>query len=210
VRTALVALVFLLACQRDRTGHERGDCRPGHTCDPGLVCQSDLCVRPPAADCDAVAELLATGELGNYAEVDQRAPVIAKQRAACEAEHVSKDEAACLEKAADKWAQAACVPRMFPAAQGATAECTAIVLKVRALIAPQVAQVGSDAARMIDKMMPVMQRSCEHDGWPADVKQCILATAPGDLTAMQLCATLMPKSLQDRLRQQMTAAGQPK
>jgi hypothetical protein len=197
----------LISCQRDRTGHERADCRPDHTCDPGLVCQSDLCVRPLPADCAPVAEILASSELGNYAEPEQRAPVIAKQRAACEAAHVTKDEGACLEKARDRWSQAACVPRLFPDVQrGTSGECTAIMLKVRALIAPQIAQVGSDAERMIDKMMPVFQRSCEQDGWPDGVKHCILDTPSGDLAAMQRCSTMMPKSLQDRLQQQMAAA----
>src|SRR5258706_3622174 len=110
MRTALAAAMFvvacLISCQRDRSGHERADCRHDYSCDPGLVCQSDLGVRPPAADCAEVAEALTTGELGNYAEPEDRAPVVAKKRAECEAAHVTKDEAACLDKAKDKWEQA--------------------------------------------------------------------------------------------------------
>jgi hypothetical protein len=210
VRWALV-LLGLLACERHRNvGHEREDCRPDHSCEPGLLCLSDLCVRPPAADCKGVAESLASAELGNYAPVEERAPLVANKRAACEAAHVSKDEAACLDKAHDKWSQAACVPRMFPEVErGSSGECTAIALKVRVLIAPQIAQAGSDAQRMIEKMLPVLQHSCEHDGWPADIKQCILGTTAGDLAGMQRCANLMPKSLQDRLQQQMTEAARP-
>ena len=30
-------------------GQERGDCRPDRSCDPGLTCLSNLCVRPPTA-----------------------------------------------------------------------------------------------------------------------------------------------------------------
>src|SRR4051794_10101972 len=67
-----------------RAGAERADCRPDRSCNPGLLCLSDLCVRPPAADCTAVAESLASLELGNYAPREQRATVVAAKRAACE------------------------------------------------------------------------------------------------------------------------------
>lgn len=66
------------------------------------------------ANCDAVAEQLASYELGNYAEPEDRAPVVDKDRAACRRESVSQDEAACLDKARSKLAAARCVPRLFP------------------------------------------------------------------------------------------------
>jgi hypothetical protein len=203
---ALLALSLTsAACQRDRkVGHEREACRPDHTCEPGLLCLSDLCVRPPPGDCGAVAEALASLELGNYAPVEQRASVVATKRAACDKAQVSKDEAACIDKARDRWSVAQCVPRMFPElAPTGGGDCAAIIRKVRALIEPTVAQVGSDARTMIDKMMPAMQQSCEQDGWPAALKQCILAATPGDLQAMKACEATMPKGLQDKLQQRM-------
>ena len=207
-RVAAALVIGLFACQRHRhAGDERQDCRPDHGCEPGLVCLSNLCVRPPAADCAHVAEALASGELGNYAPPQARAPLVAAKRAACEAAQVSKDEAACLDKAHDAWSQRQCVPRMFPETAATPGECAAIAMKVRALIAPNVAQVGSDAAHMVDKMMPILESSCEHDGWPPEIKRCILATGPGDLAAMNRCSALMPKALQDHLQEQMTAAG---
>jgi len=66
------------------------------------------------ANCDDVAEQLASYELGNYAEPEDRAPVVAKHRAICKREGVSRDERACLEKTKSKLAAAHCVPRLFP------------------------------------------------------------------------------------------------
>jgi len=48
-----MAAVLLAACSGDDStssqaaGTERGACRSGRTCDPGLVCLSDVCVRMP-------------------------------------------------------------------------------------------------------------------------------------------------------------------
>src|SRR5437660_1521683 len=81
-----------------------------------------------------VADGLASLELGNYAEPEERAPVVAQKRAACEAAHVTKDEATCLDAARDTYSAARCVPRMFPAlATGGGGDCGAITAKVRAL-----------------------------------------------------------------------------
>ncbi len=66
------------------------------------------------ANCDEVAEQLASYELGNYAEPEDRAPVVDKHRAICKREAVRHDEAACLDKARSKLAAARCVPRLFP------------------------------------------------------------------------------------------------
>jgi len=116
---ALLLVVLTPGCQRDHTpsapspGHERGDCRADKTCEPGLLCLSSLCVRPPPGDCQAVAEQLASIDLGNYAEPETRAPVVARYTAACEAALVSRDEARCVDQARDKVEADHCVPRMF-------------------------------------------------------------------------------------------------
>jgi hypothetical protein len=117
VGTWMLYLV-VAGCQRDHTadrlivGVERSSCRPDRTCDPGLVCLSDLCVRPPPADCDAVAEQLASIDLGNYAEPEDRAPVVARYAAACAAALITRREAHCIDLARDRSSAALCVPRM--------------------------------------------------------------------------------------------------
>src|SRR4051812_45288828 len=100
MKLALVVAVGLFGCQHnrdvgdDRTqvalGKERADCRADKTCDPGLLCLSNLCVRPPPADCQVVADQLASLDLGNYAEPEERAPVVAKYKGQCETLYVSK------------------------------------------------------------------------------------------------------------------------
>ena len=85
-------------------------------------------------------------------------------------------------------------------------DCAAIVTKVRSLVASNTGQIGSDAGRVIEKMLPALADSCEHDGWPADVKQCILQAPPGNESAMDRCSKLMPKALQDSLQRRMMDA----
>ncbi len=47
-RTAFALLVVTAACRTSvPDGAERGPCYGNHTCDPGLACLSDLCVRAP-------------------------------------------------------------------------------------------------------------------------------------------------------------------
>ncbi|MCX5748478.1 MAG: hypothetical protein NT062_39005, partial [Proteobacteria bacterium] len=153
MRIALCAVGLLVGCQRSKEevvaggepskpatalGVERADCRPDHTCDTGLLCLSNLCVRPPAADCALLGETLASLELGNYAPREQRNALVADKRTRCEREHVTKDEQKCVDDAhADKWAIAKCVPRLFPEMQpgkGAAGDCELVVAKIKQMM----------------------------------------------------------------------------
>ncbi len=186
-----------------RAGSERADCRADKTCDPGLLCLSNLCVRPPAADCGAVAETLASQELGNYAPRDKRAALVATRRAACEAAMVSKDEGKCLDGAHDRFAAAACVPRMFPdlavgsGSAGSSAPCDEIATRMRAMIAKK----DPSQDKMIEAATGVVRASCVEDGWPEALKQCFLTLAAGD--SMRACDSLMPPGLQQRMQDRM-------
>ena len=213
----LVALccLGLWGCQHDGTarggtvGHERDDCRPDKTCEPGLVCLSNLCVRPPPADCQAVADQLASIDLGNYAEPETRAPVISRYKAACETALVSKEEGQCLDKARDKWSASQCVPRMFPElASSSTGDCAALVEKTKAMIAKQAAYTSDPKMKTwFDRTMAVMQEACEQDHWPDQLKKCMLAS-DGTTALQQNCAQAMPPALQEKLQARMTRAMQ--
>ena len=212
---SLVLCVILLGCQRvpsvsgGTAGHERGDCRPDKSCEPGLICLSNLCVRPPPADCQAVADQLASIDLGNYAEPEDRAPVVAKYKAACDAALVSKEEAQCLDKARDKWSAGRCVPRMFPElASTSTGDCAAVVAKTKAVMAKQAAYLNDPKMKAwFDRTMAVMQESCEQDQWPDLLKQCMLASDSTTATA-QNCNQQMPPALQEKMQARMTKAMQ--
>jgi hypothetical protein len=120
MRAALVlALLLVAACKNQDAGAsappsgapagtERGACYGNNTCNDGLVCLSDLCVRPPGADCAQVAEKLSYLMLGNYADRDARTAFLASTRDDCEAAHLTKDEGACLMSAPHRNALSQC------------------------------------------------------------------------------------------------------
>lgn len=219
----VAGVIALAGCQRaaeDRpergsaaeigsAGQERAACRPDRTCDPGLLCLSDLCVRPPAADCARVADQLASLELGNYAPREQRATVVAAKRAACETAKVSQDEAKCIAGARDRAGVARCVPRMFPeitGVRGGSADdaCDRIASTMRRLLtASMPTTADAKTVQRIDAAMSVVRTSCGTDGWPDVFKACLLAaTAAADLDA---CKAQMPAGLEATLEARMRA-----
>ncbi len=193
-------------------GHERGDCRPDKTCEPNLLCLSNLCVRPPPADCAPIAEQLASFELGNYAEPEARAPVVAKYKTQCETSMVSKEEGTCMAQAHDKWAAAQCVPRMFPdlASTSDTGQCDAISQKISAALDKQTNYGNNPQMKgWLDTTIRVVKESCLQDHWPDALKHCVLATnMPQNPMAFQGCEKDMPPELTQKVQQRMTEAMQ--
>jgi hypothetical protein len=106
MRAALLSIILcLVACKKHEAagagpggeaGTERGACYGNGTCNAGLTCLSDLCVRPPGADCAKVAEKLSYLLLGNYAPQEDRTTFLATTRSDCEALHLTKEEGDCL------------------------------------------------------------------------------------------------------------------
>jgi hypothetical protein len=99
----VTATLALAACAKSASGpaagKERGPCYGNGTCDTGLVCLSELCVAPPAADCAKVAEHLSYLLLGNYAPREERAAFLANIQQECVAMKLSKEDGACLLRA---------------------------------------------------------------------------------------------------------------
>ena len=213
-RFLLVAMV-LVGCakssgSRGVVGAERGDCRAAEPkCESGLLCLSNVCVRPPPADCTNVAETFASFDLGNYAEPEERAPVVAKYKAACEKVYVSKEEGECIDKARDKWTAEQCAPKMFPPS-GNKGDCKQVVARISNALQGQLQNANDPSMKQwFDTTLSVMQQSCEQDGWPEPLKKCILSTQ--DVTgvdAMQTCNGQMPPALQAKLQQRMQTAMQ--
>jgi hypothetical protein len=212
---AIVAVLGVAAgCRRDRAavvepGHERGDCRPDRTCDVGLLCLSNLCVRPPPADCQDVGEQLASTDLGNHAEPEDRAPVVARYKAACEAAMLSREEQQCLDRTRDRWSASRCAPRMFPdLAASSTGDCGAIIARVRAAMQKQASYLGDPRMKTwFDRTMAVMQTSCEQDHWPDGLKKCLLA-GDGLAALNQACRQQTPPELERRLQERLNEAMQ--
>jgi hypothetical protein len=228
-----VVAVFAVGCSkadsgtssgpsRPANGKERGDCvapttAPGQpddfavgTCDPGLLCLSNLCVRPPPADCQVIADQLTSFDLGNYAEPEERAPLVDTYKRACHKAMVSKEQGECMEKATDKAAASLCAPLMFPevntpkkAATGNGGDCDQIMTITRQAMTKSVgSSQDPQMAKMLDAALGAMRESCEQDGWPVAFKQCIL-TSGTDTDAMNQCNAQMPPDLQKKLTERM-------
>ena len=85
----------------------------------------------------------------------------------------------------------------------AAPDCALVVTRIREAVQSQIDAVGSDAKVLIAQMLPAMEVACTEDHWPASLVQCITATKPGDLKALEQCNALMPKDLQDKLQKRM-------
>ena len=117
----------------------------------GLLMLARLVGKIPA-DCDDVAEHLASYELGNYAELEERAPVVDKFRAICERAGVNRDEGACLDKAKSKLAAARCVPRLFPEIEVPDCEGSACIVLGLKRFAEQMCACGPRNKACADKV----------------------------------------------------------
>jgi hypothetical protein len=190
-------------------GRERSACKPDHTCDPALVCLSEVCVVPPQANCQAVGERVASYELGNYAPPETRAPVIAKHVAACQALHVTQEQAACLAEATDRWSSATCVPALFPGVTSTPGDCEPVIAKFRlALTQDQLMTADPTARAIMDRMFTQLDLSCRDDHWPDELKACIRAAAPTS-QGLDTCRSVTDPELTRRISERLATAMQP-
>lgn len=205
---------------RPAPGTERGDCIAATgvehdetavgTCAPGLWCLSNLCVRPPPADCQALADQLTSFDLGNYAEPEERAPVVATYKKACVKAMVSKEQGECVAKATDKFSAYQCAPLMFPemmkTGDQGDADCSTIGEKMRSLLDRSMgAQNDPNMAKMAVGIVQAVKASCAEDKWPVPLKQCILTAGntADNADAMAKCNSLMPPDIQQKLTERM-------
>lgn len=226
----VVVILLVTACQKEAAepaparpalGKERGDCKPNKACEPGLMCLSNLCVRPPPADCQQVGDILASFELGNYAEAEVRDPLVARYKAACDKVYVSKEQGECFAKATDRAAAQLCAPAMFAVQKveveagsgakvplGGSADCATIAEKIRGQMGKQMGNSDPQTQQMFAKVIVIVRESCEQDGWPATFKSCVIAA--GESTdAMNKCSKDMPPALQQKMTDRMAKAMQP-
>ncbi len=168
---AFAALASLAACKRASgpsgppAGQERGDCRPDRTCEPGLECLSNLCVRPPPADCRKVAEQVSFLLLDNYTPHEQRAAFLTETQRQCEGKHLSKDDAECLERARTRAELRECPTAL---GIGDCAKITAHLEKLRA-------SSGVDAY-LVTAADRVISR-CKTEAPTLAFEQCVLSAA---------------------------------
>jgi hypothetical protein len=123
-------------------------------------------VRSAAADCTVVSETLASLDLGNYAEPEERAPVVAKYKASCEKTYVSKEEGECLDKARDKWTAGQCAPRMFPEMTAKGTDCKQVTAKIESAMKQTQGMDNPQMAQFLETTVRVVGQSCVEDAWP--------------------------------------------
>jgi hypothetical protein len=205
---ALLIVLALAACSKTpAAGTERGPCQGDHTCTGGLVCLSDLCVRPPAGDCAQVADAFASIQLGNYADKDKRGPVVADLRAKCTAEQLSVDDAKCLTSAKSKFEMSRCphpiLPELVELAQD-KGGCKVVGARMEQLAKLEMSKDPNDPmAKMMPQLIEAVIASCNEDGWPDDVKGCIAGASDSDPSIAQRCVEKMPKPVQDKFMKRM-------
>jgi hypothetical protein len=194
------------AAEHDRPstlGQERADCRPDHSCDPNLLCLSNVCVKPPPADCQLVADELASFDLGNYAEAEARKPVVDKYKQQCETLYITKEEGTCLDKAKDRWAASQCAGRLFPELTKPGAECAQVGEKTKSALYAQYrgAQIDPQTKKYFDVMIDAVRQSCTTDKWPKAVTACLLSAGPYEYVfASSRCMQIMGADLQNKLQ----------
>lgn len=171
MRSLIVAMLVMSACAQEAAGpaaapvgQERGDCRGDGGCDPGLDCRSNLCVRPPPADCAKVAEQLSFLMLDNYTPREQRERFLAEAKQQCETMALSKEDAACVLAAKSRGELRAC-PR--PIGIGDCARIRAHLEQLRGTSGVD-AYLVTDADRVIGR--------CKAEAPTIVFEQCVLAS----------------------------------
>ena len=174
----MAVLALCAACAKQQgnetttaaAGTERGPCYGNGTCNEGLICLSDLCVRPPPADCAAVAKKVGYLTLSNYAPAEERAAFESDMVTECKGMHLTKEEGDCILRAQSRGQLGQC-PK--PMGMGS---CDRIVAHIRDNLAPADKAVARFLERGIDELIA----ECERQGITAADEKCALAAKTFD------------------------------
>jgi hypothetical protein len=82
-----------------------------------------------------------------------------------------------------------------------------VIARIEAAITPSM-HTDPQLRAQLDRTMDVMRQSCAEDGWPDDLKQCVMSSPPGALQGMQACNDKMPKELQAKLTARLMSSMQ--
>ncbi|MBX3158065.1 MAG: hypothetical protein KF773_19005 [Deltaproteobacteria bacterium] len=164
--------------------------------------------RPVEVTCRLVGTELASHEVGNYAEDEQLAPVVARWEARCAKEKLSLEERACILGArADASTLSYCAPRMFPAFPAtilSAPECADLAASARAKVTG-LRDMTSGERGVIEAKLGVLAASCERDRWPASFGECVRAGA-NPTEPFQACLSVAPRPLRAKLDERLQAA----
>lgn len=186
MRTLSIAVAVLLAgaCAKSRSddercaeyadGSEKGACYGNGTCDEGLMCLSELCVRPEPADCNAVAQKLGFLTLDNYTPRDERDAFEHDMAVACSDAMLSKTDGECIMRATNRKALETCPkPLVF-------GNCQRIYAHLRTNLANT-----REIQREIQRGEEAFVERCREAGLTKAEEACILRAMTGD--AVEAC-----------------------
>lgn len=203
-------LLVAAACSKDKggTGKERGPCYGNKTCDTGLVCLSEICVRPPGADCAKVGEKLASYRMGNYAPKEERDKVVGELTAQCTKEQLTADEGECILDATTRYDVASCPRPLLAELSGDKTGCGAAGDNLVRLLVTEMAGSDPKTRAAVDKVSPevasAIAESCEKDLWPEVSKKCVATATTTD--ALDDCRKTFPEGLEERIEKRLEPA----
>jgi hypothetical protein len=126
------------------------------------------------ADCKVVGEVLASTEVGNYAEPEERAPVVAKHTATCESLKLDQATRTCIAEQGDKMSIAYCAPEIVPDTKleiVAATECDAIVKSANDRLATRAAYDWEK--KWWTPRANAFLASCKKDRWTKQIGDCV-------------------------------------
>lgn len=160
----LLTGLLIVGCgnKNPAVGTERGACYGNGTCNEGLLCTSDLCVRPPPPDCHKVAMKLSYTALSNYAPKEERDAYVSRMVTTCKQAALTHDEADCILASKNRSELGRCPKPM------ALGSCKRVLDKVSRLLA-------SDSAAVSDMLDPgPALRECERTGITREQEDCVM------------------------------------
>lgn len=135
----------------------------------------DAEVTPPEqATCAMVGEVVASIEVGNYADPEERAPVVAKHAAICDALKLDQATRTCIAEQGDKMSIAYCSPEMVPDTKieiVAAADCTAAIDAANARLASRPAYDWEK--KWWSPRAAAFLASCKKDRWTKQLGDCV-------------------------------------
>jgi hypothetical protein len=131
------------------------------------------------ADCALVGSVVASTEVGNYAEPSERAPVIAKYTAACEAQKLDQPTRTCIAEQGDKASIAYCAPTIVPDTKIeiiAATECDAIIKGTNEQMSKRIA--FDYERKWWEPRAEAYLASCKKDRWTRPFADCVKLSQP--------------------------------
>lgn len=163
--------------------------------------------QPPEPTCELVGETLASIEVGNYAEPEERAPSVAAGAKRCGAMKLSREDRQCVVDSADRASVAYCVPALFPEEpQGAVltqAQCDGVAKAMMTQLEANLRANPQPDQRTWERQLLVAIEACRADRWNSEMAGCAQAYVP---MYAENCAYVRPTGMYKRLEARLAKA----